>query len=79
MWHYVILSGRWIANDELRNGILNFDFDAFMTAVIKNLYEDCRVYLFLQGEVIAAFDMWTQIPDHPVRHGFQIKKLLPTS
>ena len=56
---------------QLRNDILNFDFDAFVTAVIRYYYkEPVFIHLVLDSLVIWAFEMWMPILSTAVRSTF---------
>ena len=70
MFNQGVYSRAWVLNGELRSAIMNFDFDAFLTAAIKSHYEHIRG-LFLVGGVIQAISTWIEIFDRTVRHAFQ--------
>jgi hypothetical protein len=61
----------FILTGQLRNDILNFDFDAFITAVIRYYYkESVFIHFLFDGFVIEAFAMWMPILSTAVRSTF---------
>lgn len=56
--------GAWVLHVQLRSDIFNFDFDACITAVIKQQYKDL-IRLRIVGPAVArAFRLWADVLGH---------------
>jgi hypothetical protein len=56
----------WILNSPIKSDMLNFDLDAFITAMIENLYKKGRHHVF-ECNVIWVFDIWMDTLKKAVR------------